>query len=147
MKSGRYVLLAVSLLALTLSASAREMVLPAGTLLKCTLNEPNLSSATIAVGDPVLCHLHSVTEFGQQAFPRGSYLVGHLESAEDPGHFWGKGSMKLMFDRIGMPNGDMPLDAKVISTRGYKVNQPRAIPGKRHPNPHTVELYPPPLRP
>ncbi len=77
MKSGRYVLLAVSLLALTLSASAREMVLPAGTLLKCTLNEPNLSSATIAVGDPVLCHLHSVTEFGQQAFPRGSYLVGH----------------------------------------------------------------------
>ena len=55
---------------LALSASAREMVLPAGTLLKCTMDEPNLSSATIAVGDPVLCHLHSVTEFGRQAFPR-----------------------------------------------------------------------------
>src|SRR5258708_11635511 len=113
MKSGRYVLLAVSLLTLTLGASAREMVLPAGTLLKCTLNEPNLSSATVAVGDPLLCHLHSVTEFGQQAFPRGSYLVGHLESAQDPGHFWGKGNMKLMFDRIGMPNCDMPPDGKV----------------------------------
>ena len=35
---------------MTLSASAREMVLPAGTLLKCTMDEPNLSSATIAVG-------------------------------------------------------------------------------------------------
>ena len=128
MKSSTYVVLAVSLLALTvlsltLSASARETVLPAGTLLKCTMNEPNFSSATVAVGDPVLCHLHSVTEFGQQTFPRGAYLVGHLESAKDPGHFWGKGNMKLVFDRIGLPNGDMPLDAKVIATRGYKVNK------------------------
>src|SRR6266576_2960813 len=147
MKSGRYVLLAVSLLALTLSASAREMVLPAGTLLKCTLNEPNLSSATIAVGDPVLCHLHSVTEFGQQAFPRGSYLVGHLESAQDPGHFWGKGNMKLMFDRIGMPNGDMPLDAKVIATRGYKVDRDGDIRGKGHAKRDIVEWMLPPLWP
>ena len=102
MKSSSYAVLAASLLALTLSASAREMVLPAGTLLQCTMNEPNFSSSTVAVGDPVLCHLHSVTEFGQQTFPRGSYLVGHLESAQDPGHFWGKGYMKLMFDRIGI---------------------------------------------
>ena len=136
MKSSSYAVLAVSLLmltvlSLTLSASAREMVLPAGTLLKCTMNEPNFSSATVAVGDPVLCHLHSVTEFGQQTFPRGSYLVGHLESAQDPGHFWGKGYMKLVFDRIGLPNGDMPLDAKVIATRGYKVDKEGDIRGQR----------------
>jgi hypothetical protein len=150
MKSSSYVVLAVSLLVFTifslpLSASAREMVLPAGTLLKCTLNEPNLSSATVAVGDPVLCHLHSVTEFGQQAFPRGSYLVGHLESAQDPGHFWGKGNMKLMFDRIGMPNGDMPLDAKVIATRGYKVDKEGDIRGKGHARRDIVEWLLPPL--
>ena len=135
MKSSSYAVLAVSLLglvilSLTLSASAREMILPAGTLLHCTMNEPNFSSATVAVGDPVLCHLKSVTEFGQQTFPRGSYLVGHLESAQDPGHFWGKGYMKLMFDRIGLPNGDMPLDAKVIATRGYKVDKQGDIDGK-----------------
>src|SRR5258708_13205425 len=130
MKSSSYAVLAVSLLTLTLNASAREMVLPAGTLLKCTLNEPNLSSASVAVGDPVLCHLHSVTEFGQQAFPRGSYLVGHLESAQDPGHFWGKGNMNLMFDRIGIPNADMPLDAKGIPTPGYKSNKDGHTPGK-----------------
>ena len=90
--------LAVSVLGLScfpLSASARDIVLPAGTLLQCTLNEPNLSTATVDVGDPVLCHLRGVTEFGQQAFPRGSYLVGHLDSAKDPGHFWGKGYLKL----------------------------------------------------
>src|SRR5271169_662972 len=152
MKSSTHAVLAVSLLvlavlSLTLSASAREMVLPAGTLLKCTLNEPNLSSATVAVGDPVLCHLHSVTEFGQQAFPRGSYLVGHLEAAQDPGHFWGKGKMKLVFDRIGLPNGDMPLDAKVIATRGYKVNKDGDIRGKGHARRDIVEWMIPPLWP
>jgi hypothetical protein len=140
-------LLAVTLLSLTLSASARETVLPAGTLLKCTMNEPNFSSASVAVGDPVLCHLHSVTEFGQQTFPRGSYLVGHLESAQDPGHFWGKGNMKLMFDRIGLPNGDMPLDAKVIATRGYKVNKDGDIRGKGHAKRDIVEWMLPPLWP
>jgi hypothetical protein len=147
MKSSRLVVLAVSLLALTMSASARETVLPAGTLLKCTMNEPNFSSATVAVGDPVLCHLHSVTEFGQQTFPRGSYLVGHLESAKDPGHFWGKGNMKLVFDRIGLPNGDMPLDAKVVATRGYKVNKEGDIRGKGHATRDIVEWMIPPLWP
>jgi hypothetical protein len=147
MKSSVYAVLAVSLLGLTLSASAREMVLPAGTLLQCTMNEPNFSSSTVAPGDPVLCHLHSVTEFGQQAFPRGSYLVGHLESAQDPGHFWGKGNMKLRFDRIGLPNGDMPLDAKVIATRGYKVNREGDIRGKGHAKRDTVEWMLPPLWP
>ncbi|MGA6988522.1 MAG: hypothetical protein WBZ01_20875 [Terriglobales bacterium] len=147
MKSSSFVVLAVSLLALTLSASARETVLPAGTLLKCTMNEPNFSSATVAIGDPVLCHLHSVTEFGQQSFPRGAYLVGHLESAEDPGHFWGKGNLRLVFDRIGLPNGDMPLDAKVIATRGYKVDKTGAIDGKGHAKRDIVEWLIPPLWP
>src|SRR4030088_2827646 len=139
--------LAASLLALTLSASAREMVLPAGTLLKCTMNEPNFSSATVAVGDPVLCHLRGITEFGQQAFPRGSYLVGHLESAKDPGHLWGKGYLKLQFDRIGLPTGDLPLEAKVIATRGYKVDKQGKIDGKGHPKRDIVEWMIPPLWP
>jgi hypothetical protein len=150
MKSSSHAVLAVSLLALTVlttSASARETVLPAGTLLKCTMNEPNFSSATVAIGDPVLCHLHSVTEFGQQSFPRGAYLVGHLESAEDPGHFWGKGNLRLVFDRIGLPNGDMPLDAKVIATRGYKVDKTGAIDGKGHAKRDIVEWLIPPLWP
>src|SRR4029077_19443622 len=112
--------LGLVVLPLSLDASARDVVLPAGTLLQCTLNEPNFSSATADVGDPVLCHLRSMTEFGQQAFPRGSYLVGHLESAKHPGHFWGKANLKLQFVRIGLPSGALPLEAKVIATRGYK---------------------------
>jgi hypothetical protein len=123
------------------------VVLPAGTLLQCTLNEPNFSSATAAVGDPVLCHLRALTEFGQQAFPRGSYLVGHLESAKDPGHFFGKGNLKLQFDRIGLPSGDLPLEAKVIATRGYKVDKEGKIDGKGHVKRDIIEWMLPPLWP
>jgi hypothetical protein len=139
--------LVVVLLALSSGAGAREVVLPAGTLLQCTLNEPNFSSATAEIGDPVLCHLRGVTEFGQQAFPRGSYLVGHLEAAKDPGHFVGKGYLKLQFDRIGLPGGDMPLQAKVIATRGYKVDKEGKIDGKGHAKRDVVEWMLPPLWP
>ena len=132
---------------LTLTASARDVVLPAGTLLKCTMDEPNFSSSTVAVGDPVLCHLRGITEFGQQAFPRGSYLVGHLEGAKDPGHFWGKGYLNVRFDRIGLPTGDLPLEAKVIATRGYKVDKEGDIRGKGHPKRDVVEWLLPPLWP
>jgi hypothetical protein len=141
------VTLALSLSALTLNAGAREVVLPAGTLLQCTLNEPNFSSATAAVGDPVLCHLHGVVEFGQQAFPRGSYLVGHLASAKDPGHFVGKGYLQLQFDRIGLPTGDLPLETKVIATNGYKVDKEGKIDGKGHAKRDIAEWLFPPLWP
>lgn len=139
--------LAVFLFAFALSASARDVVVPAGTLLQCTLNEPNLSSATVDVGDPVLCHLRGITVFGQQAFPRGSYLVGHIEGEKDPGHFWGKGYLKLQFDRIGVPSGDLPLEAKVVATRGYKVDKAGDIRGKGHPKRDVVEWMLPPLWP
>jgi len=142
-----FVILAISVSAFTLSASARDVVVPAGTLLQCTLNEPNFSSATADVGDPVLCHLRAQTEFGQQAFPRGTYLVGHLESAKDPGHFFGKGYLKLQFDRIGLPSGDLPLEAKVIATRGYKVDKEGKIDGKGHVKRDIIEWMLPPLWP
>jgi len=139
--------LALTVFALSAGASARVVVLPAGTLLQCTLNEPNFSSATAEVGDPVLCHLRGVSEFGQQAFPRGSYLVGHLEAAKDPGHFVGKGYLKLQFDRIGLPSGDLPLEAKVIATRNYKVDKQGKIDGTGHAKRDVVEWMLPPLWP
>src|SRR5215468_1146827 len=142
-----FALLAVSLFAFTLTAGARDVVVPAGTLLQCTLNEPNLSSKTVDVGDPVLCHLRGISEFGQQAFPRGSYLIGHVEAEKDPGHFVGKGYLKLQFDRIGVPSGDLPLEAKVISTRGYKVDKQGKIDGKGHAKRDVVEWMLPPLWP
>jgi hypothetical protein len=139
--------LASILLTLCAAASANDTVLPAGTLVQCTLNEPNFSSKTAEIGDPVVCHLRGMTEFGQEAFPRGSYLVGHLEAAKEPGHFIGKGYLQLKFDRIGLPTGDLPLEAKVIATRGYKVDKHGDIDGNGHAVRDAVEWLFPPLWP
>jgi len=46
-----------------------------------------------------------------------------------------------------MPNGDMPLDAKVIATRGYKVNKDGDIRGKGHAKRDIIEWMLPPLWP
>ena len=138
---------AVALLVLVPRTRAQDQLVPAGTLLQCTLDEPNFSSATAAVGDPVLCHLRSTQQFGRPMFPRGSMLGGHLEAERDPGHFFGKGYLKITFDRVILPNGDFPVPAKVIMARGYKVNKQGAIDGKGHATRDVVEWMIPPLWP
>lgn len=140
-------LLAFTALAFTAAAAARDTVLPAGTLLQCTLNEPNLSTNTVSIGDPVVCHLRGHVEFGQEAFPRGSYLVGHLDAAKNPGHFVGKGNLQLRFDRIGVPSGDIPIDAKMIAAGKYKVDREGKIDGKGHAKRDAIEWMLPPLWP
>jgi hypothetical protein len=129
------------------SASAQDILVPAGTLLRCTLDEPNFSSATADIGDPVICHLNSLREFGQNVFPRGSYLGGHLEADKEPGHFVGKGYLQLVFDRIGFPTSDVPVPSKVIAAKGYKVDRHGDIIGKGHATRDIVEWLIPPLWP
>src|SRR5271163_2659585 len=101
-----YLILPLFLLLCQASTRAQDIVVPAGTLLHCTLDEPNFSSATAEIGDPVLCRLNGIQEFGRSVFPRGSYLQGHLEADKEPGRFIGKGYLKLQFDRIGLVNTD-----------------------------------------
>jgi hypothetical protein len=83
------------------STRAQDVVIPAGTLLRCTINEPDFSSTTTEVGDPLICHPNALQEFGRVVSPRGTYMTGHLEAYQDPGHFVGKGWLQLQFDRIG----------------------------------------------
>jgi hypothetical protein len=125
----------------------RDIVVPAGTLMTCTLDEPKFSSATVSVGDPFLCHPRAMQQFGQSVFPRGSYIVGHLEADQDPGHFWGKGYLKLAFDRIGLPDGDVPLAAKMIAVSGFNVDRNGKLIGHGHATRDTVEWMLPPLWP
>lgn len=140
------VTLLLSLIAVT-RARAQDIFVPAGTILHCTMNEPNFSSATAQVGDPVLCHLSSVQEFGRNAFPRGAYMSGHLEAEKEPGHFVGKGYLKLVFDRIGTPNSDVTVNTKVIAAQGYKVDKEGNIKGKGHATRDVIEWMIPPLWP
>jgi hypothetical protein len=138
---------AMALLVCATAIRAQDQLVPAGTLLQCTLNEPNFSSATAAVGDPVLCHLRTMQEFGRPLFPRGSMLGGHLEAEKEPGHFVGKGYLKITFDRVILPSGDLPVPAKVIMARGYKVDKQGDIDGKGHATRDVVEWMLPPLWP
>ena len=134
-------------LAMQSGTRAQDIVVPAGTLLRCTMDEPNFSSATADIGDPTLCHLSSLRQFGMEVFPRGSYLGGHLEAAKEPGHFFGKGYLKVVFDRIGFPASDVPVPGKVIAARGYKVDKQGDIRGKGHAKRDVVEWLIPPLWP
>src|SRR6266403_2176118 len=74
-------------------------------------------------------------------------LGGHLEADKEPGHFFGKGYLKLTFDRVILPNGDLPVPAKVIMARGFNVDKQGDIEGKGHPKRDVVEWMIPPLWP
>jgi hypothetical protein len=111
-----------------------DELIPAGTLLQCTLDEPNFSSKTAQVGDPVLCYLGHISAFGRSIFPRGAELSGHLQDYQNPGHFVGKGWIEIDFDRIILPGAQVyPLSAKVISAPHLKVDAEGKVHSKGHP--------------
>ena len=113
-------------------ASAEE-VLPAGTLLQCTLDEPNFSSRTAEIGDPVLCHVGAVAAFGRSVFPRGACLAGRFQEYRDPGRLFGKGWIELAFDRVVLPDAvSLPVSTKVISVPHLKVSREGKIRGRGH---------------
>ena len=121
------------------SAQTKESMVPAGTLLPCTLDEPRFSSETAQPGDPVLCHINSLGMFGRPVFPRGAYLSGRLVDFRDPGHFFGKGWLKLEFESLTLPGGTFPVSAKLVSVPHYKVDAEGAIRGRGHPRRDAIE--------
>jgi hypothetical protein len=129
-------------------AASRDEIVPAGTLLRCTMDEQNFSSKTAQVGDPVLCHLGPISSFGHSLFPRGAMLSGHLQEYKDPGHFVGKGWLQLEFDRIILPGADiLPLAAKIVAAPHLKTDRDGKIRGGGHPTRDTVEWMIPVLWP
>jgi hypothetical protein len=118
----------------TAAQGSTEEILPAGTLLQRTLDEPHFSSRTAAIGDPVLCHIGTLGAFGRSVFPRGAYLAGHFQDFRDPGRFFGKGWIELTFDRLVLPGAvTLPLSAKVIFVTHLRVDQEGRIHGRGHP--------------
>jgi hypothetical protein len=130
------------------SAASKEEILPAGTILHCTMDELNFSSKTAMAGDPVLCHLGPISTFGHSVFPRGAMLSGHLQDSKDPGHFVGKGWLELEFDRIILPGAEvMPLSAKIIGAPRLKADREGKLHGGGHPKRDVAEWMIPVLWP
>jgi hypothetical protein len=126
-------LLVLCTCAVAVRAAVKD-VIPAGTILQCTIDEPNFSSKTAMVGDPVLCHLGPVGAFGHSVLPRGAMLGGHLQDYKNPGRFFGKGWMAIEFDRMILPGAEMlPLSAKVISAPHLKSDPQGNMHSKGHP--------------
>jgi nucleoid-associated protein YgaU len=140
MKSNIYALLAFSLIAAPLTAHAAEQLIPAGSLIQCTVSEPRLSSKTADVGDPVLCQVSHVELYGRSVLPYGSYMVGRFEEYKDPGHFVGRGWMELKFERMVIPPDQVvPVSAKLVYVPNYPVDKRGRIRGKGHPVRDIVE--------
>ena len=148
MCGSRTALLPLLVLAAPLAGFAAEQLIPAGSLVQCTVNEPKLSSKTADVGDPVLCQVSHVELYGRAVFPYGSYLVGRFEEYKDPGHFVGKGWMELKFDRMVVPPDQViPVSAKVVYVPNYPVDKQGRIRGKGHPVRDAIEWSIPVLWP
>lgn len=130
----------LALLPLLLVAQAQlhagQRLIPAGSLVQCTVSEPKLSSKTEAVGDPVLCQVGAsgaARAFGSALLPYDTYLSGRFEDYRDPGHLVGKGWMLLSFDRLVIePETVLPINAKLVGVHGYNVDREGRIRGKGH---------------
>ncbi len=145
---GRMCAVLLSMFAAPLTGFAAEQLVPAGALVQCTIAEPKLSSATMDVGDPVLCRVNRVELSGRSPIPYGSYLIGRFEDYKDPGHLVGKGWMELKFDRLVLPpNTVLGFSAKVVDVPKYPVDKQGRIHGKGHPVRDTVEWMIPVLWP
>ena len=133
MKGKALSLFALLVAAPALTCACAEQLIPAGSLLSCTLSEPKLNSKTTAIGDPVLCQVGHAERYGRSVLPYDSYLVGRFEDYKDPGHLVGKGWMELRFDRMVIePDTVIPIDAKVVDVPGYNVDRYGRILGKGH---------------
>ena len=125
-----------------------DQLVPAGSVVKCTVSEPKISSKTMTVGDPVICNLSHTDAAGRTVFPYGSYLEGHFVDYKDPGHFVGKGWMELRFEKLLVqPDTIVPINARVVATPKYPVDAEGRIHGKGHAVRDTVEWLIPVLWP
>jgi hypothetical protein len=143
-------ILATLLLVLPGSLAARAVqLIPAGSVMQCMISEPNVSSKTMHIGDPVLCQVSRTEMYGRSVFPYGSYLVGHFEDYKDPGHFVGKGWMELRFDRMIVGNDTViPISSRVVANSGKNpVDRDGKILGTGHAVRDTVEWMIPVLWP
>lgn len=142
MQLKRFLLTAGFLAAPLLTYAAGQQLVPAGSLLTCTVSE-KVSSETTNVGDPIVCMI------GHSTFPSyGGSITGTFQEYKDPGHLVGKGWMELQFDRVVLPpNQILQVSAKVVHVPGYHVDREGRILGNGHPVRDTVEWLIPVLWP
>ena len=91
------------------AAGYREVTIPAGTVLKATLNTA-VASDTSNPEDQVRATLSApVTVDGQRALPSGSILTGHITDVARAGKVKGRAHVAFRFSRVDPPGDAGPL--------------------------------------
>ncbi len=84
-------------------ATAREVTLPAGTVLPVDL-ETSVGSDISRVEQPVTGRLRrGVTVGGVEALPAGTVVSGHVTTAQRPGRVKGRGLIAMRFTQLDVP--------------------------------------------
>jgi hypothetical protein len=122
MKRGRwlFLLVAVSLLGLTVSTRGQEaqapaqtraatastrVVVPADTTIPLVLKN-TINSRTAFVGQAIYCEtIYPITVDSHIVIPVGTYVKGAVTQVKRPGRIKGKAQIGLRFDSITLPNG------------------------------------------
>lgn len=65
-------------------ASGAEQMIPAGSVIQCVVSEPNLSSKTMQIGDPVLCQVSHVELYGRSVFRMRATWSAALKNTKTP---------------------------------------------------------------
>lgn len=112
-------MLFAGLIAMVLSGSPPELMIPEGTILPVILNE-TLNTAKVQDNDPILLSLaddvHAAGHRGPVLIPRGSNVVGRVVKSERAGHFLGRSEMEIQIQEIITPAGEVydGVSAKIV---------------------------------
>ena len=101
--------------ALPATDDAREVTIPAGTILHVRLETP-IGSATSRVESPVRGELRrAVRIHGFDVLPAGTALIGHVTSVRRPGRVSGRGYVALRFTQVETPrDGRAPVATAAV---------------------------------
>jgi hypothetical protein len=118
--------------------------IPAGTIIRVYPDEHIVAGTT---SGPVLFTVAADVRFfvnRPPILPRGSKIIGKMESSAEAGRLWGRAKAHLVFSSILMPDFcEYPIDATLIGTKEYQVRE-EVIIGRGHARRDALALLFPP---
>lgn len=108
----------------TFGQTLDEVILPKKTEIFITLRQA-LNTKAAQPGDALYGRVAVPVTFQDRIIlPVGTYVIGHVDSAREPGRVKGKAQLILSFDTFILPDGTTrKMEAAVHSAEEYKTNQ------------------------
>ena len=118
--------------------------IPAGTIIRVYPDERIVAGTT---SGPLLFTVAADVRFflnRPPILPRGSKILGKMETSQEAGHLWGRAKARIVFSSILMPDFcEFPIDATLIGTKKYQVRE-EVIFGRGHARRDALALLFPP---